>query len=232
MINRLTHLILQPGSTHANTSVTIRDGIEIADFTDCTPAEDYLVTLNAKREPGSPEFVMVPYAEGEAMLTAAQDTEYLEPWKECTEERYQEMLECLPPEKWERVQGVSIFRMCEYYTSDITRHFASYLGRYFEGRFRTSGASYEEHAAEIRNKARLFIGGYPAGIVYADRGREKSGDYARLAFLPYHTLKLDVETDCPPELRTLIEAHAALHKAGDVILVSASQTITLGGAAQ
>lgn len=153
MIQRPTHLILQPGCTYPHTSVTVRDGIEIADFTDCTPAADYLVTLNAKREPGSPEFVMVPYAEGEAMLASSQDSEYLEPWKECTEERYQEMLGCLPPEKWERVNGVSMFRMCEYYTSDITRHFASYLGRYFEGRFRTSGASYEEHAAEIIAKA-------------------------------------------------------------------------------
>lgn len=227
-----THVILQPGSPHADTSVTTSDLGQIADYTGGKPAAEHLNELNTKRPDGSPEFVMVPFAEAVTMLESAQDTEYLEPWKECTEERYQEMLECLPPEKWERVQGVSIFRMSEYYTSDITRHFAHYLGRYFEGRFRTSGASYEQHAAEIRVKARLFIGGYPAGIVYADRGREKAGDYARLAFLPYHTLRLDVEKDCPPELRALIEAHAALHKAGDVIPVSASQTITLGGVAQ
>src|SRR3546814_11285018 len=32
---------------------------------------------------------------------------------------------------------------------------------------------------------RIFSGIYPAGIVYADRTRQKGGDYARLAFLPY-----------------------------------------------
>lgn len=55
---------------------------------------------------------------------------------------------------------------------------------------------------------RIFIGTYPAGIVYADREREVGGDYARLAFLPYDTLKLDVEAKCPAELEREIINHA------------------------
>lgn len=35
---------------------------------------------------------------------------------------------------------------------------------------------------------RLFIGIYPAGIVYADRKIEEYGDYRRVGFIPYDTL--------------------------------------------
>ena len=47
----------------------------------------------------------------------------------------------------------------------------------------------------------LFIGIFPGGISYADRTVERDGDYKRLAFLPYDTLALQVQKDCPPELR-------------------------------
>ena len=56
---------------------------------------------------------------------------------------------------------------------------------------------------------RLFVGTYPTGIVYADRQRERSGDYLRLAFLPFRTLALEWSTaSIPPELRALILADA------------------------
>jgi len=79
---------------------------------------------------------------------------------------------------------------------------------------------------------RLFIGIFPCGIAYADRHREKHGDYARLAFLPYDTLQLEVEQDCPADLRTLIEADAASiqSRRGDLFQISScAQTVTLGG---
>jgi hypothetical protein len=47
----------------------------------------------------------------------------------------------------------------------------------------------------------LFIGLFPAGVSYANRNVEENGDYKRLAFLPYDTLALEVQKDCPPELR-------------------------------
>lgn len=58
-------------------------------------------------------------------------------------------------------------------------------------------------------KDRLFIGVYPAGIVYADRQREQHGDYKRLGFLSYYTLELKTLPDCPTDLRERIRAHAA-----------------------
>lgn len=81
------------------------------------------------------------------------------------------------------------------------------------------------------NRDRLFSGVYPCGIVYADRHREKGGDYARLAFLPYDTLQLTIEVDCPAELRALIEADAAAIQArsGQSYQVSTcGQTVMLG----
>jgi hypothetical protein len=80
---------------------------------------------------------------------------------------------------------------------------------------------------------RIFAGVYPAGIVYADRHREEHGDYARLAFLSYATLELEVEKSCPAQLRAEITEDAARIQArrGQQYQVSASgQTVLLGSA--
>lgn len=55
---------------------------------------------------------------------------------------------------------------------------------------------------------RLFIGVFPTGILYADRSREKDGDYARLAFLPFDELTLKIESDCPAVLVASIRRNA------------------------
>lgn len=78
---------------------------------------------------------------------------------------------------------------------------------------------------------RIFSGVFPAGIVYADRTRQKGGDYARLAFLPFDTLELEFATDCPPELQRVIEVDAAKiqSRAGQEFQVSTvGQTVLLG----
>ncbi len=87
--------------------------------------------------------------------------------------------------------------------------------------------------AALRNdpKRRVFIGNYPAGLIYADRCRKKRGDYAQLAFLSYFTLKLDIEPDCPDILRPYIEEHAATLQArrGEPYQVSScGQYVILG----
>ena len=79
---------------------------------------------------------------------------------------------------------------------------------------------------------RLFVGVFPTGISYADRSREKHGDYARCAFLPFGSLKLEIEHDCPAALRALIVKDAAKIQArrGEQYVVSGSgQTVLLGG---
>lgn len=83
--------------------------------------------------------------------------------------------------------------------------------------------------------ARLFIGTYPTGIRYADKRRERNGDYLPLAFLPYKKLELEWQprVTVPLDLRYQIEQHAASMKArrGEDYPISASgQTIKLGHA--
>jgi hypothetical protein len=87
----------------------------------------------------------------------------------------------------------------------------------------------------------LFIGSYSGGIVYADRTREEHGDYKRLAFLPWHTLKLEIYIPANGDSKTyrervqwvkLITDHARTiqEKAGQLYVVTAcGQTVRLGG---
>lgn len=85
---------------------------------------------------------------------------------------------------------------------------------------------------KVSASARLFSGVYPTGIVYADKLRERSGDYMRVAFLPFDTLELEWAPGThPPGLRKLIKADAAaiIARRGQAYPVSASgQTVTLG----
>ncbi len=83
-----------------------------------------------------------------------------------------------------------------------------------------------------RTNARLFMGVYPTGIVYADKSREKDGDYARCAFLSFSTLELQWEKDCPGDLRAEIERDAARIQSmrGQPYPIDASgHTVILGG---
>jgi hypothetical protein len=75
------------------------------------------------------------------------------------------------------------------------------------------------------------MGVYPCGIVYSDRSREESGDYVKLAFLPYDTLNLELRPGVPDDLRALIEADASkmASKSGQQYQISSSgQTVLLG----
>ncbi len=84
-------------------------------------------------------------------------------WKEITEEKYWEMLEVLPPEKWETVAGVNIFRMMEYWTADVTAHYAKYQGKYFAARRRAS-QKYEDFAKEIKEVYKRCLDSKEEGV--------------------------------------------------------------------
>lgn len=80
---------------------------------------------------------------------------------------------------------------------------------------------------------RLFIAVFPTGIGYADRKRERHGDYMQLAFLPFSSLELEwaKNTTVPANLRAAILKDAAKIQAkrGEQFSVSASgQTVKLG----
>lgn len=78
--------------------------------------------------------------------------------------------------------------------------------------------------------ARLFQGIYSCGIVYADRAVERDGDYRRLAFLPYDTLQIEYEKDCPELWRPFLEQKAAemLARAGQRFALAGNMSIILG----
>ena len=73
-------------------------------------------------------------------------------WTEVTHEVWVEMLEVLPPEKWEVVDRVNIFRMSEMTKGNITAHYASYGGRCWTAHRRTS-ADYKVLSREIKEVA-------------------------------------------------------------------------------
>lgn len=83
---------------------------------------------------------------------------------------------------------------------------------------------------------RLFIGVFPAGLVYADRHRQEHGDYVKLAFLSYLTLRLTFTpagSAAPRALYDEIKAHALTmqRRRGEQFQVCATgQTVLLGTA--
>lgn len=150
MANEITHAIYQPGQLHVRTSAHTRaDGSICPHYVDFDHAADYIAHLNEIRDPALPAFELLEWREAIRRINAVQDAQLIHPWSETTEERFDEMLNILPPEKWQHVGGVELFRMCEYYTDNITTHFAQFNGRYFEGQFRTS-TPYTELAAQVR----------------------------------------------------------------------------------
>ena len=77
----------------------------------------------------------------------------------------------------------------------------------------------------------IFVGIFPTGLVYADTSYEVDGDYAKLAFLSFGTLVLDVEQRATKEQARQIRNHAARLRArpGEEYRISQSgQTIVLG----
>lgn len=79
--------------------------------------------------------------------------------------------------------------------------------------------------------ANLFIGTFSTGIFYADKNRTAHGDYARCGAVYFSDLRIEVEPDCPNNLRQIITEHAKSiqARAGQQYQISSSgQAVTLG----
>lgn len=77
----------------------------------------------------------------------------------------------------------------------------------------------------------LFMGVFPTGIYYADRRNQRSGDYKTVGFIHFDDLEGEIYSDCPVDLRPLIEEDMKKLQAmqGQEYQVSGSgQMITLG----
>jgi hypothetical protein len=80
-------------------------------------------------------------------------------------------------------------------------------------------------------RGRVLTCVFSTGVAWADRERERDGDYVRLAFLPFDTLELKVAPDCPEHLKAGIQREAAAVQArrGQEYQISTSgQTVRLG----
>jgi hypothetical protein len=87
------------------------------------------------------------------------------------------------------------------------------------------------HTPYVGTQNRLFIGTFPGGIVYADRLKEEHGDYQRVAFLPYGSLRLEINRKADKRLAQAATEHAATMQArkGERFQISTcGQTIVLG----
>ena len=145
-----THAIFQRGQCHfENTAHMMRDGRLVAALTDPRKcAWEYLAEKNASRQPGDAVFELMEIDAACDLVNRAQGEKYLSDWQEITAERWEDMLNILPPEKWQTVAGVEIFRMSERLTGNITAHFARIGERYFEANRRTS-EDYGDLAAQV-----------------------------------------------------------------------------------
>lgn len=83
-------------------------------------------------------------------------------------------------------------------------------------------------AAGMRD--RLFIGIFPTGISYADRATEEHGDYAKVAFLSYESLELEIRRPRSPLLPLIREDAARMQarRGEDFQVSTAGQTVRLG----
>lgn len=77
----------------------------------------------------------------------------------------------------------------------------------------------------------LFAAIYPTGIVYADRTKEYHGDYKKIAFLPFDTLKLDIYDKDSILLPEIIEDVKSYHIGEELQISTAGQKIILGNKA-
>lgn len=98
----------------------------------------------------------------------------------------------------------------------------------------TRGESPGGVEAEEGAEDRLFVGYYPTGVSYADRRRERHGDYLTLARLPYRSLELEwvPHVPVPLALREEIVRHARslqARRGEDMKISQAGQTVRLGG---
>jgi len=130
--------IYEIGETQLQT--TVENGI--CAYTNGKTPEVYLKELG-------PGFVCIPLEAAIEQMERVIDNKHVSNWEEIEEDQYDYWLEVLPPEKWETVDGVNIFRLSEYTISNVTQHCARYNNKFFGATRRTS-ESYEDMAKQVK----------------------------------------------------------------------------------
>lgn len=195
-----------------------------------TPAEmraeaarlrEYVDRLNQESEQASAN-APGPYVTGRSGRTAAQN--------KATDRALEKTITNAVKAVAARKRADELEREADYIEADGPAKLAAKIAS------RRATEAAERKAAKVALRAgpleaRLFKGSYPCAIVYADRAVERDGDYRLLAMLPYDTLEMIYEKDCPDMWRPLLEAEAAAMQArvGEkYVMSSCGQWITLG----
>jgi len=74
---------------------------------------------------------IMPIEKAMVLINYNLKLKYNDKWKRITKEKYFEMLEILPPVKWNTINGVEMFAMSEYMESTYTEHYAIYKNKYY-----------------------------------------------------------------------------------------------------
>ena len=131
-IMNYTHAICEKGKTYLNNVGRLNDDGQVVSSISGELFNDLIAKLNKDDQQS---FIILPMEDAMKMIDDAGNG-MCGQIQEINKEKYNEMLECLPPEKWENLGSFSIFRMREYYTDNITSHYISYKNRYFTAKYR------------------------------------------------------------------------------------------------
>lgn len=89
-------------------------------------------TLDQFKDECGPNVSIMEFDEGYALYQAAQEAKYIGPVKQITQERFEYLLECLPPVNWIRINGTESFKFMERLSGDITYIVARIGGGFYE----------------------------------------------------------------------------------------------------
>lgn len=134
--------IYKPGETNIRTTANKDSGVVYYQDT-VILVDEYL-----QQHPG---YIVGTWDEIYPMILSAEEKEFILLWVEVTEKDFLEALECLPPDRWQRIDGCEFFQMSERLTSDITATYAKIQDRFFCANRRESD-NYEKLLAEINNQ--------------------------------------------------------------------------------
>lgn len=108
----------QEFSGHCENTMTSKEGVPIhVDYMDKpTTLEEYRIQKN------NPNLIAVDYPAIKELYDKYEQ-KLQKPWVEITKERYEDLLECLPPCGWRNISpGLNVFYMMEAYTGNLHDH--------------------------------------------------------------------------------------------------------------
>lgn len=146
-------VIYQAGETNIQSIVYLdKEGMERVQYSGCLRDKEKDLTVDEYLEAeNNKKLLVMPFHEALGLINRAEELVFdtKGKWTEITVEQYDDALGCLPPQKWQTVDGVNLFQISEHASGNITAHYAVYKGRYFTAHRRTSD-KYETLAEEIK----------------------------------------------------------------------------------